>query len=104
MQKKIQIVLPIWLGDYLEMISDQYDLSISELTRLQICYAIIAHTDNLYPEYNPEIPTKKISKSVFKFLESDDREDFLRFISDVYFEARKAAKFRSKKTKEKKPD
>ena len=96
-KKKIQIVLPIWLGDYLETVSEKYDLSISELARLQICFTIISITDNLYPDYNPEISTKEISKKIHKFLGSDNREEFLRFLSDLYFESRKAAIFRLKK-------
>lgn len=95
-QKKIQIMLPIWLGDYLETTSEVYELSISELARIQICFSIIAHTDNLFPEYKPEIPVKRISQAVFKYLESDNREDFLRFLSEIYFETRKAVKFRIK--------
>lgn len=95
-QKKIQIMLPLWLGDYLETSAEKYELSISELARIQICFAIITHSDNLFPEYKPEIPMKIMSQKIFKFFEGDDREGFLRCLSDIYFETRKAVNFRIK--------
>ena len=94
--KKLQIMLPLWLADFIELIANEYDLSISEVARLQICYAIIARTHIVYKDYVPEMPLKEISKEITEFLDSEDREDFLRFLSEIYFEARKAVKFRLK--------
>lgn len=92
--KKIQIMLPLWLSDYLELQSERFDLSISEFARLHICFSIISHTSNLFREYKTEIPLKEISKKTLEYMETEEREDFFRFISEIYFEARKAAKFR----------
>jgi hypothetical protein len=97
--KKIQVMLPMWLSDHIERMSEIVDLSVSEFMRLQLCLAVIAYTSIAFPQYKPDLTLKKICSDSRKLLSSDDRESYLRFLSKIYFEARKAVEFRIKNKK-----
>jgi hypothetical protein len=94
--KKMQVMLPMWMSDHIDRLSAIHELSASEFMRLQLCFSIIAFTTFAYPEYKTDFPLKTICSKTLKLLKSDDRESYLRFLSDVYFEARKAVEFRIK--------
>lgn len=89
-------MLPMWLSDHIERVSGICELSVSEFMRIQLCFSVIAYTAIAFPQYKPDLPLKIICNKTLKLLESDDRENYLRFLSEVYFEARKAVKFRAK--------
>jgi len=40
--KRYQVLLSDWLEDYIKFLSDKYDVSTSELIRIQLCIAILA--------------------------------------------------------------
>ncbi len=98
MGKKFQVVLPVWMEDYLQNICDEYDLTISELLRLEISLAFICFVSHSYPEYEGPtmqdlgIPLAKDAPHKDKV----DREVMHRVLSKIYFEARKAADFHMK--------
>lgn len=96
MLKKIQVMLPMWLSDHIERMSEIQELSVSEFMRLQLCFAIIAYTSIAFPQYKPDLTLKKICNDSRKLSRGDNREGYLRFLSKVYFEARKAVEFRVK--------
>ena len=51
MGKKFQVVLPVWMEDYLQSICNEYDLTISELLRLEISLAFICFVSHFFPEF-----------------------------------------------------
>ena len=99
MSNKFQVVLPDWLEDYLKHLVDRYDLNISEVIRLQICFAVMCMTEKLFPEYEMGITPETISDLPKGKSEDIDREQLLRTLSKIYFEARKAVEYRLDKDK-----
>lgn len=103
MLKRYQVLLPEWLDDYIEDLVDKYDMSFSEVIRVQICCCILTSVINLHPEYKPGIKLENI----FGLVKNDaqmnmDREDVHRMLSKIYFECRKAVEYRFAKEKKKK--
>ncbi len=98
MGKKFQVVLPMWMEDYLQSICSEYDLTISELLRLEISLAFICFVSHFFPEYKGPtmqdlgIPLAKDAPP----REKVDREVMHRVLSKIYFEARKAADYHMK--------
>ena len=99
MSNKFQVVLPDWLEDYLKHMVDRYDLNISEVIRLQICFAVMCMTEKLFPEYEMGITPDALTDLTKVKSDDLDREQLLRTLSKVYFEARKAVEYRLKKDK-----
>jgi hypothetical protein len=93
--KRYQVLLPDWLGDWIEHLVDMYDLSFSEIIRAEICYSILAGTANLYPDHKLGLTVQEISKlSKKNATEEMNRDEMLKTISKMYFETRKAVEFR----------
>jgi hypothetical protein len=93
--KRYQVLLPDWLEDYLTILVDRYDLSFSEVIRIALCIEILTIVPLLYPEFKPEIDAKKISKLIERKAENEiDQDEIHRFMSKIYFEARKAVEYR----------
>ena len=100
MLKRYQVLLPEWLGDYVEHLVDTYGLSFSEIIRSEICYSIPAGVASTYPDYKLGITTQEISKlSKKNTKDTIDRDEMHRTISKMYFETRKAVEFRLAKEK-----
>jgi len=100
MSKKYQVILPNWLADYIEIISEAYELTISEVLRLEICFGILAATQQFFPEYEQKAPLAEIFKQHQDIKPKDiDREQFHKNISKIFFETRKAVEFRMEKLK-----
>lgn len=101
MSKKFQVVLPGWMEDYLEAVANKYDLTISELLRLELSLAFICFVNHFFPDYdgpsfdNLGIPIAKDAPP----LEKIDREKMHKVLSRLYFEARKSADFHMKQEK-----
>ena len=98
MSKKFQVVLPHWMEEYLEALAARYDLTISELLRLELSLAFICFVNHFFPEYDGPtfealgIPTAKDAPT----LEKLDRERMHKVLSRLYFEARKSIDFHMK--------
>jgi hypothetical protein len=82
---------------------NKYDLSFSEVLRISLCIEVLTMVPLLHPEHKPEIDAEKISKLIKRKLEQKmDQDELYRFMSKIYFEARKSAEYRLKKEKEQK--
>ncbi len=98
-----QVLLEDWLVEYLKLLSEKYDLSFSEVIRLALCAQFNEMVTLLYPSIKSKIDKKKF----LRLLQSSNknkqsREELHKFISKVYFEARKTIEARmamEKKTK-----
>ncbi len=105
MLKRYQVLLPDWLGDWVEHLVNMYDLSFSEIIRAEICYSILAGTANLYPDHKLGLTVQELSKLSKKNAEEEmNRDEILKTISKMYFETRKAVEFRLDKEKENKKE
>lgn len=103
MLKRYQVLLPDWLEDYLTALVDRYDLSFSEVIRIALCIEILTIVPLLHPEFKPDIDAKKISELIeIKAKNNIDQDEIHRFMSKIYFEARKAVEYRFAQEKKKK--
>jgi hypothetical protein len=93
MLKRYQVLLPDWLENYLTQIAELFDLSLSEIIRLEICFSILSSTKSLYPKYKMGITPKEILESAQDRKEREEEEKH-RIFSKIYFETRKAAEYR----------
>jgi hypothetical protein len=95
MLKKYQVLIPVWLEDYIKYLAERYDLSFSEIIRAEICYAILCHVSHFFPEFKSGITPDDIL-GMFIPQEGGDleREELLRILSKIYFETRKAVEYR----------
>jgi len=101
MLKRYQVLLPDWLEDYLKWGVDKYQVSFSEIIRLEVCFAVLATITELHPEYKPGIALRDILTTI-KFYSEDkisQKQDANSFISKIYFETRKAVEYRFSKIK-----
>jgi len=101
--KRYQVLLPDWLEEYIKSLADKYDLSFSEIIRIEICIAIMSTISKLYPEHKfgltPEDMLDWIKKDVQENMERDQEH---RMLSRLYFETRKAIEYRLSQEKEQK--
>ena len=103
MLKRYQVLLPDWLGDYVKILVDKYDLSFSEIIRVEICMAILSSVSEIFPEYKLGITPKEIYTQIRKQAEQEmEREDAYRILSKIYFETRKAIEYRLTQEKKQK--
>ena len=95
MLKKYQVLIPDWLEDYIKYVAERYDLSISEVIRAEICFAVNSQVSHFYPEYKPGVSNTEFLDAFKKNLGNDfEREEIHRILSTVYFETRKAVEYR----------
>lgn len=100
MQKRYQVLIPDWLEDYLKEVSIAYSLNFSETIRAEVCIAIILSVQELFPDFQLDFSfTEMFSHPKQKSPFSIDREILKKGLSKLYFEARKAAEFRTKMLK-----
>ena len=96
--KKYQVFIPEWMDDYIKRVAEYYDLSISEILRLELCFGALCAVTSLYSEYKPEISVNDFMENLRQHQKGKlEREDLLRLCSKVYFETRKAIEYRYKK-------
>lgn len=93
MLKRYQVLLPDWLENYIIQIAESFDLSFSEIIRLELCFSILSSTKSFYPKYKMGITPKEILESAFSQKEGKEEEKH-RFMSKIYFETRKAVEYR----------
>ena len=97
MVKKFQVFMPKWLSDHIKVFEDKSGISFSEAIRVYICLGVICVVDVLYADYKPDLSIKSICKEIKSFSRKTDREYIKESLSQLYFEARKAVQFRTKK-------
>ncbi len=103
MLKRTQIMLNDWLVDYVKSIVKEYGLSFSEVVRISLCLEFIKLVSSSFPEYKPKVSDKDLMKIIDGVKTgSYSREELHRFISDVYFEGRKAAELKMNASPQKK--
>ena len=103
MLKTYQVLLPYWLEEYIRELVERFDISFSEVIRLEVCFAIICALKYQYEDFKPN----KIIEDIFNALQKEtkgtiEREEILNLISTIYYETRKALEFRRTKEKEQK--
>lgn len=101
MLKTYQVLLPNWLEEYIREMVERFDISFSEVIRLEVCFAIICALKYQYEDFEPS----KIIEDIFNALQKEtkgkiEREEILNLISTIYYETRKALEFRRKKQNE----
>jgi len=100
MPKKYQVILPDWMADYLEQTAETYELTISEVLRLEISLGILSATQHFFPEYEQKSSLAEIFKQHLATKPKDiDRELFHKNISKIFFETRKAVEYRMENIK-----
>ena len=103
MLKRFQILLEDWQEEYLRFVSETYDVSFSESTRILLCVGMIETVRQLYPGDKPALPVKKTVDEISKMKKGKERQEtFHKLLSKMYFEARKAAEVRLAQEKKKK--
>lgn len=101
MQKRLQVLIPDWLEEYIKWGVKKYKLSLSELIRLEICQAVISYISERYPEYKSGYSMKEFIKITRSFEKGEmNREALDKTISYIYFETRKAIEYRFSKEKD----
>lgn len=100
MLKRQQVLLEDWLVDYIKHLSALYDLSFSEIIRISLCLECLDITSHLYPQFKLPMSKGEIIKIIKKAVKgAKGSEESHKFISTLYFEARKAAECRMAKEK-----
>jgi len=101
MLERKQLLINDWLVEYINDISEEYDISFSEIVRLSLCLQFIDLIKKIFPSYKPKVANAQLVEFIQQRNKGKlDYELFHRFMSSVYFEARKAIEFRAKKEKE----
>lgn len=100
MLKRYQVLIPDWLEEYLKEVGKAYGISFSESIRAEVCIAIILSIQELFPDFKMDFSFQEMfsvsrGKSPFNI----DRESIKKSLSKLYFEARKAAEFRTQMLK-----
>ncbi len=96
MLKRCQILIEDWQLDFLQVIIDEFDISLSEAVRMCMSYGFLCGISVLHPETKYGLDVKTIRKVAVGNLPKDVMHKLL---SKVYFEARKAVDYRMSKLK-----
>jgi len=90
-----QVLIEDWLVEYLKLLSEHYDLSFSEIIRIGLCAQFTRMISLLYPGKKFDINEKDFLDLLLK-AHSDKKlhEELHKYISKIYFEARKAVEYR----------
>ncbi len=95
MLKRYQVLLPDWLEDNVKLIVEKFNLSFSEVIRAEICTSILATITKQFPEYKPGISHDEVAKLLTDHSKRNmEKEEIHRYLSKIYFEARKAVEYR----------
>jgi len=101
--KRFQVLLIDWQEEYIRYISKKHNYSFSETLRIILSEGMLYIIPLLSPEYRSVITKKDLSKLIKKVAKTNSTEaERHKFISTVYFEARKAVEYRLGKAKKKK--
>lgn len=95
MQKRYQVLLPDWLEDYIKNISKSFDLSFSEVIRLELCFSILTLIRYYHPDYEVGISPEDVFDQIKSYSQGKlQAGEMQKTISDIYFEARKVVEYR----------
>ncbi len=101
MLKRYQVLLPDWLEEYIKMGVETYGFSFSEIIRLEVCLSILTQIPAIHPEYKPRMNLQDILVAINQAsTENIDKKKYDRFVSQIYFETRKAIEYRMQKLEE----
>jgi hypothetical protein len=96
--KSYQVLLPRWLERPIKKRVDQLEVSFSEVLRVQICLAVLAFQNVLFPEYKASVELESFLEAIKEFIQNDhEKEEILDLYSDIYYETRKALEYREKR-------
>jgi hypothetical protein len=96
--KKYQVLIPDWLEEYIIFLAEKHDLSFSEILRSEVCFSIICTIAHFFPDFKSSLkPQELLEMMEQKFSKDVEREETHRFLSKMYFEARKAVEYRLSK-------
>ena len=95
MPKKYQVIVPDWMEEYINFCMEKYELTVSDVFRLQVSFAAIYFVVSHYPEFETDISIKEVCDQVLAHTKSN-RDELMRIISKINFEARKAVEYRMK--------
>ena len=102
MLKRHQVLLEDWQVEYIQVLSAAYDVSLSEALRVVFSIGTLFIVDILNPEYKSGLSKKEIGKKIKKGGQpATSNEEKHKYISQLYFEARKATEYRLAKLKKK---
>jgi len=92
MLKRYQVLMNEWLADHIKKAARKYDISFSETVRILLCLEAIQLIAEAYPE---KIKLKHSLKDVLRIVRQRSKnkikeEEFHQFLSQTYFETRKA--------------
>lgn len=95
MLKRNQVLLNDWMVVHTKAIAKKCGISFSEVIRLLVCLQASSHITTLYPEYKCKIKHKNIANIINSANKKEnlDPKDLRKFLSDIYFESRKAMEF-----------
>ncbi len=95
MLKRYQVLLPDWLEDYIKFLVNKFDLSFSEVIRMEVCIAILNMVSKIHPEFKLDITPEEIAEHIRENLKQElDQEMRHKLMSKIYFETRKATEYR----------
>jgi hypothetical protein len=98
MLRRCQVLLEDWQLEYIKNVAQLYDFSFSEVLRICLSEGFMHVINALHPEYKPGITKKYFAQMAKKGVNSNTPlEEKHKFISKIYFEARKAVEYRLKK-------
>ncbi len=93
--KSYQVLLPRWLESPIKKKVDQLEVSFSEVLRVQVCIAVLAFQNILFPEYKPGVKLEDFLKTIKEYIHGDqEKNEILDLYSDIYYETRKAIEYR----------
>ena len=104
MLKRYQILLNEWIAEHYKLVSNTYDVSFSEMVRMALCVDIMVATRAMFPHYKWKIK-ENLLRDVMRergILQTMGREQFHKFLSEIYFETRKATELWAQMEEEKK--
>jgi len=98
MLKRYQVLLNDWMVDHYQVIAKKYDVSFSEMIRMALCVDILTATRAAYPKHKTRLSDKRLKEAIKSknIVEHMGVEKFHKFVSDIYFEARKATELWTK--------
>ncbi len=103
MLKRYQVLLNDWLADHMKKVADKYDLSFSEILRASLCLQALKNISEICPKCKEADMNKLMRQIIKKKTQTNglDPEDMHKFLSDLYFETRKAIECWEKELKKK---
>jgi len=99
MFKRHQVLLSDWQVEYAKYISERYDLSLSEAIRIALSVGYLYIVSSAQPEYKAGIDKKQLLDRMKEASDPANEAEMHKFISKIYFEARKATEYRLKAVK-----